>query len=213
MSGFPSGIEKLTSAGGTVTITDPTGPVTDLAASGGTGPAPATTVTGPDSYGSPAVVGTGTTYARNDHDHGLPAAPAVALTNASGQLATDVSVPTTTLTTVLTTASLAVGTWLINASLYAVALNATTQQVDIKASVGTATATFSGGYAMTIGFPSQLGKDFSAAMTCTFIATVTVAGTLVFQAYASDSTGATFKAATALISSPGATGYTAVKIA
>ncbi len=40
-------------------------------------PAPASTVTGPDAYGAPAVVGTGTTYARDDHDHGLPAAVAV----------------------------------------------------------------------------------------------------------------------------------------
>jgi hypothetical protein len=34
---------------------------------------PATTVTGPDAIGAPAVVGTGLHYARNDHDHGLPA--------------------------------------------------------------------------------------------------------------------------------------------
>src|ERR1035437_611242 len=37
---------------------------------------PATTVTGPDASGASAVVGTGTTYARNDHDHGLPTIPA-----------------------------------------------------------------------------------------------------------------------------------------
>jgi hypothetical protein len=39
-------------------------------------PNPATTVTGPDAYGASAVVGTATTYARADHNHGLPAAPA-----------------------------------------------------------------------------------------------------------------------------------------
>ena len=39
-------------------------------------PSPASTVTGPDAFGASAVVGTGTTYARDDHDHGLPAAPA-----------------------------------------------------------------------------------------------------------------------------------------
>jgi len=38
------------------------------------GPNPATTVTGPDAYSSPAVVGTSLSYARADHDHGLPAA-------------------------------------------------------------------------------------------------------------------------------------------
>jgi hypothetical protein len=47
------------------------------AAAPATPPSPATTVTGPDSFGASAVVGTGTTYARADHDHGLPSAPAV----------------------------------------------------------------------------------------------------------------------------------------
>ena len=40
-------------------------------------PAAATTVTGPDVFGSVAVVGVGTEYARDDHDHGLPVAPVV----------------------------------------------------------------------------------------------------------------------------------------
>lgn len=43
-------------------------------------PSPASTVTGPDTFGASAVVGTGTTYARVDHDHGLPAAPAATVT-------------------------------------------------------------------------------------------------------------------------------------
>ncbi len=33
---------------------------------------PATTVVGPDGFGSAAVVGVDLTYAREDHDHGLP---------------------------------------------------------------------------------------------------------------------------------------------
>jgi hypothetical protein len=39
--------------------------------------AAASTVTGPDAFGASAVVGTGTSYARNDHNHGLPASPTV----------------------------------------------------------------------------------------------------------------------------------------
>ncbi len=39
-------------------------------------PSPASTVTGPDAFGDPAVVGTSLLYARQDHNHGLPAAPA-----------------------------------------------------------------------------------------------------------------------------------------
>ena len=43
---------------------------------------PATTVTGPDAFGASAVVGTSLLYARQDHDHGLPAniAPATTVT-------------------------------------------------------------------------------------------------------------------------------------
>ena len=38
-------------------------------------PAAASTVTGPDSFGDSAVVGTSANYAREDHNHGLPSAP------------------------------------------------------------------------------------------------------------------------------------------
>lgn len=47
-----------------------------MGSSGGGGGIPATTVTGPDAFGAAAVIGTSTRYARQDHDHGLPAAPA-----------------------------------------------------------------------------------------------------------------------------------------
>ena len=48
----------------------------NLVAASGAGGIPATSVTGPDVYGASPVVGTGTEFARQDHDHGLPAAPA-----------------------------------------------------------------------------------------------------------------------------------------
>lgn len=40
------------------------------------GPQPATSVTGPDAFGAVSSTGTSTRYARQDHDHGLPANPA-----------------------------------------------------------------------------------------------------------------------------------------
>jgi len=40
----------------------------------------ASTVTGPDAFGASAVVGTDTTFAREDHNHGLPSATAPATT-------------------------------------------------------------------------------------------------------------------------------------
>ena len=60
-----------------VVTTDTKGRVTGMVATAVPGGTPATTVTGPDAFGAAAVVGTSTLYAREDHDHGLPAAPAV----------------------------------------------------------------------------------------------------------------------------------------
>jgi microcystin-dependent protein len=48
----------------------------NLVAASGAGGTPATSVTGPDAFGASPVVGTGTEFARQDHDHGLPSAPA-----------------------------------------------------------------------------------------------------------------------------------------
>ena len=39
-------------------------------------PSPATTVTGPDAFGDSPAVGTAVTFAREDHNHGLPSMPA-----------------------------------------------------------------------------------------------------------------------------------------
>jgi hypothetical protein len=71
---FPGGDETLPRA---ALINDAIVAI-ETALLGGTCPvaSAATTVTGPDTYGAAAVVGVGTSYARNDHDHGLPAAPA-----------------------------------------------------------------------------------------------------------------------------------------
>ena len=52
------------------------GQITGVSSAAISNVSPATTVTGPDAYGAAAVVGVSTEYARADHDHGLPAAPA-----------------------------------------------------------------------------------------------------------------------------------------
>ena len=49
-----------------------------------TGATAASTVTGADAFGATPVVGVGTTYARNDHDHGLPADPTADLRASTG---------------------------------------------------------------------------------------------------------------------------------
>ena len=68
---------------------------------------PATTVTGPDAFGDSPVVGTGTEFARQDHDHGLPASPVTlsnleALFTAAGQVLQGTGSGTGALTDLLT---------------------------------------------------------------------------------------------------------------
>jgi hypothetical protein len=117
-------------------------------------------------------------------------------------------VPVGSYSTFLTTASLAVGTWLINLGVRALLPGA--ERVDIQCVVGTATATLSGNTATGAdGTTSGGGLDISMNLTC--IATVTVAGTLVFQAQSNG--GAVNIYNNAYLGSGNDTGYTAVKIA
>lgn len=89
---------------------------------------------------------------------------------------TDVSVPDTGTTIVLTTASLAVGKWLVSATGFANL--AASGEVDIVVAEATATATFAGG---TESNPS-IGAGGLVPFALNFVATVTVAGTIKFNA-------------------------------
>lgn len=90
VAGSPTGpIEEITSTGGTVTVTDPNGPTTNIEVTNPTA-GPATTVTGPDAFGGATHVGVGTHFAREDHDHGLPA---ITATDISAAAATTVTGP------------------------------------------------------------------------------------------------------------------------
>ncbi len=80
---------------------------------------PATTVTGPDTYGSPSVVGTSLLYAREDHDHGLPAAP-----TSPGNSASEVELTTTGSTSIVSYTPTAQGNYLV--SVYFRVVTATT---------------------------------------------------------------------------------------
>ena len=168
------------------------------------GVSPATTVTGPDAFGAAAVVGTSALYAREDHDHGLPAAPAGALSYAIGGPAA-AAIPTT-LTTVLTTASLAVGVWKLDVSFnYRLGSSApATANFDFNLVVGTATATFMPSTFDTYGAGPGVGTSQYAAFTVVpVLVNVTVAGTIAIQAVGSNlGTSAGFSCY-----------YTAIKIA
>lgn len=128
----------------------------------------------------------------------------LALTSDAGSMVSNTTLPAATITTLVTTGSLAVGTWLVTAG---VLLNAgSTSECEATLDVGTATATFAG--------KQSAGATTGAAvadLTVSCIVTVTVAGTLLWRAR-SVQAGTAFAASqqTAL---PKATGYTAVKIA
>jgi hypothetical protein len=132
----------------------------------------------------------------------------VPLTSEAGHLATDYDM-TTGLATFLTTASLAVGKWLVICKGSAtVPAGAATEY---EASAGTATATFEGAVSDDIAAPDTV---IESPFMLQFIATVTVAGTLVFQAIANTvSGGPTVMAETGTNNYAKATGYTAVRIA
>ena len=152
------------------------------------GPTPATTVTGPDAFGAAAVVGVGTTFARADHDHGLPAAPSSALTNASSSITAVVSLPASTTTTFLTSPSLATGTWLIIGGAAYIPVATVTAEVDVTTYLvmGTAAGSFSIS-TFNLNFPYNSGNySIGATWTpVTSIATISSPGTVLLQAQSS----------------------------
>jgi hypothetical protein len=130
------------------------------------------------------------------------------LTNAAGHLATDYDL-TTNLATFLTTASLAAGTWHIRCGInWNNALGGNILQAVVNE--GTATATFAGKTSAELSSTlSQVRLD----ATLDFEATITGAGTLVFQAIANTTTDTPIIYAETSGSYGTPTGYTAVRIA
>lgn len=175
---------------------------------GGVAVSPATTVTGPDAYGAAAAVGTAAKYAREDHNHGLPAAPAASLTTASGVLGADVPLAAATTTWILNTASLAVGTWLVACSAEIVNGGTTAGDVAIRLVANTVTATFGGPNYSEGELPAINGGPQSFAFTV--IVTVTGAGSFLISALSA--VAATVKALGTQFGGGNVTGYTAVKI-
>ena len=144
--------------------------------------------------------------------NGANPTPAVALTSAAGHLASDTLVPNS-MTTIFSTASLAAGTWLVNMNCTIDLGRTVLEACSVQAVLGTATATLEGcqsGSASVIVTGSN--NDAYANIALSFIATVSVAGTLSFQALSSINNGATIKA-TDSNADIHATGYTAVRIA
>ncbi len=130
------------------------------------------------------------------------------LTSTSGSLEADVSLGVNTETLVFSTTSLAVGSWLVNVCLTVRAGSASV--IETRAAVNTATATLTGAYAGSSDLPSG-STDENIALS--FIATVTVAGTLKITARGSSGTSNTVGYRTRNNTYSPASGYTAVRIA
>ena len=139
--GLPKGIQKLTSIGGTVTITDPDGPIVDLSVAGGGG---ALAYDGASLTGNVVISGVGPVLLQ-------------------------------------TTASLAVGTWLVSGSyLVTDGSPVAGHGLDLELVVGSATATFLGCQTCSL-VDYQATTVTQATVNVTCLVVITVEGTLQFQ--------------------------------
>jgi hypothetical protein len=142
--------------------------------------------------------------------------PAVSLANAAGSLGSALNPVPNSLTTLLTTASLGIGTWLVNVQAEATALSTGPADISMALAVGTATATFAGpvgaGVSDYAASPTTATATPTRMLSISTIVTVTVAGTLIVQIQSTFANNWQIKTSTPNISA-NCTGYTAVRIA
>ncbi len=187
-----------------------------LALSGGT-------MTGPIAMGGSKITGLANGTASNDAaafgqipvpangygitgNTGATPTPAVGLTVLSGSLSSPVSLGNS-VGDVFSTASLAVGTWKIEVGLtVSNAVGASTGEFQVV--TNTASATFSGHTSNSVAMPTA---GYQESVSLSFVAVVTVAGTVKIQGIGS-TVGCTVEAVTTTESWTGASGYTATRI-
>jgi hypothetical protein len=126
----------------------------------------------------------------------------------AGHLAVGYSI-TTGLATFMSTATLSPGSWLVTMDAF-VGTGLAGTNVEITAVPGTATATFDGIYSANVAGSASI---LFATASLSFIATVTVGGTINFQAIAtSTSGGPSIGNTTATHAYTNATGWTAIQL-
>lgn len=140
------------------------------------------------------------------------AVPLSSLSSSSGVLGANVTLAQNTATTVMSTASLAVGTWLVNFGV-TVDIVAAGTEIDFYPTLGTATATFSGPVVAQAGYTTSIGAGAEPTVGLSLIVTVTVAGTINLTGEMVGSNTSSTVLASSNQSRAGATGYAAVKIA
>jgi hypothetical protein len=129
----------------------------------------------------------------------------------SGNLGGNISLGTNTPVNIFYTASLPIGTWQIYMGA-AVEGYSTIAAIEIHSMLGSATATLTGQLAAGVDIPGTSGTFTEASLSISFIAVVTVAGTLQLVGECSGTNGGNVLAATRCYTIGNATGYTAVKI-
>lgn len=170
-------------------------------------PLGASTVVGPDTYNSPAVVGSSLLYARADHDHGLPAAPSSALSYQQSFITAAVNLTVANTVYNVTSLTLPAGTWWINAQILTFINN--TSQTQVASGIGPNSASFTGAYSSGVTIGTATTADGN---TVTFSAVVVLAASTTVYLFAE----ATSTSCVVESSSPPAintTGLIAVKIA
>jgi hypothetical protein len=133
----------------------------------------------------------------------------------SGAISNNVSLSSSSATTVITTASLAAGTWKIDAGITcqnSTASVATAYEAEVSG--GTAVYTATGATSAAADHVSAASATLQVAhLHLSFLAVVTSPGTVIIAVKASTSTTPLALAATPVNSYAGATGYTAAKMA
>ena len=163
-------------------------------------PSAATTVTGPASYGGASAVGSSLSYARADHDHGLPAAPSASLTTQISYNSANVNIPGGSVTTSVTTLSLAAGTWLVLGVIFWQSASTSAAEYQTLILLGATRVADQTAY-----LPSQAQQSIGAFAVITIASTTTVE----LAGVNNSSTTASAYVGTAAVS----TGLVAIKIA
>jgi hypothetical protein len=137
------------------------------------------------------------------------AASGSSLTSASGHITGDVTLTASTTVDIFSTSSLDTGTWLVSMGTSILSATASTN-VAVQCVVGTATATFTGQRSGEFKTSDQANDRTPVSLS--FMAEITVAGTLKLRAHSAVNNSVAEQLGATLGSVP-ETGYTAIKIA
>jgi hypothetical protein len=192
------------------------GPVTTGETYGGPGAYTITGITAQADYYVRVQYG-GHTYWTECSAGSLAGAGGTSLSYYSGSISGTVSLPGTSVTTIMSSASLATGIWLVNAGFLIQSQAHPVGYCEVWAAAGTATVTFTGQASAQVGSLAAVqnaGSSTAEMAPLSFVATVTTAGTIAFNSRpeaSGDNMAAVANSGTRYPTDV-VSGYTAVKI-